>query len=111
MTDVAPWCYKWMDWIELDGWVSGWGEVKSTNEQRNRIYSQEQDIQREQISLALQSFVTSCCLSRETKITLGCRSSSSYLGLAVSHPWCRDTNWQEDNLSHRRLGKENLKGV
>ena len=31
------------------------------------------------------------------------------LGLAVSHPRSRDTNWQEDNLCHRRLGKEKLK--
>ena len=34
------------------------------------------------------------------------------LGLAVSHPRNRDTNWQEDNLCHRRLvGKENFKGL
>ena len=27
MTDVAPWCYRWTDWMELGEWVSGWGEV------------------------------------------------------------------------------------
>ena len=25
MTDVAPWCYRWTDWMELGEWVSGWG--------------------------------------------------------------------------------------
>ena len=33
------------------------------------------------------------------------------LGLAVSHPRSRDTHWQEDNFCHRRLGKENFKGL